>query len=169
LPLAIGMLASQLRHHPARTAGELAAGLAAASDRWPSWRAENVSVAAHSTCPTRFWPRTRSDCSIGSGCSQGPASTPTPPHSTVPARDTARRYLDVLYDQHLIAEPAPGRYLLHDLLREHARMLAAAAADPAESSAAIDRLLDYYLHTALAVGRHFASWLASWTSSGRPG
>ncbi len=43
----------------------------------------------------------------------------------------ARRDLDELYDQHLIAEPAPGRYQLHDLLREHARALAADD-DPAE-------------------------------------
>ena len=40
--------------------------------------------------------------------------------------DEARRRLDELYDQHLLAEPAPGRYRLHDLLREHARALAAA-------------------------------------------
>ena len=46
LPLAIGMLASQLRHHPARTAADLAAGLAAASDRLAVMRAENLSVAA---------------------------------------------------------------------------------------------------------------------------
>ena len=64
--------------------------------------------------------------------------------------------LDELYDQHLITEPAPGRYQLHDLLREHARALAAAD-DPAESDAAAGRLLDYYLHTALAAGRHFAT------------
>ena len=44
----------------------------------------------------------------------------------------ARRHLDELYDQHLITEPAPGRYQLHDLLREHARALAAAD-DPADS------------------------------------
>jgi tetratricopeptide (TPR) repeat protein len=67
--------------------------------------------------------------------------------------DQARRHLAGLYDQHLLTEPAPGRYQLHDLLREHARALAAAD-DPAESAAAIGRLLDYYLHTA-AADRHF--------------
>jgi hypothetical protein len=67
---------------------------------------------------------------------------------------TARRGLDELYDHHLLAEPAPGRYQLHDLLREHARALAAGD-DPAESDAAAGRLLDYYLHTALAAGRRF--------------
>jgi tetratricopeptide (TPR) repeat protein len=51
--------------------------------------------------------------------------------------------------------PTPGRYELHDLLREYARTLAAADS-PAESDEAVDRLLDYYLHTALAAGRHFA-------------
>jgi tetratricopeptide (TPR) repeat protein len=66
----------------------------------------------------------------------------------------ARRGLEGLYDQHLLAEPAPGRYQLHDLLREHARALAAAD-DPAESDAATGRLLDYCLHAALAAGRHF--------------
>ena len=74
--------------------------------------------------------------------------------------DAARRRLDELYDQHLLTEPAPGRYQLHDLLREHARALAAAD-DPAESDAATGRLLDYYLHTALAAGRHFASWASA--------
>ena len=46
LPLAIGMLARQLRHHPARSGAELAAGLAAARDRLAVMRAENLSVAA---------------------------------------------------------------------------------------------------------------------------
>src|SRR5262249_53163405 len=71
----------------------------------------------------------------------------------------ARRCLDELYDQHLISEPAPGRYQLHDLVREHARALAAAD-DPAETDAAAGRLLDYSLHTALAAGRHIPTWTA---------
>jgi hypothetical protein len=46
LPLAIGMLASQLRHHPTWTAGRLADGLADARDRLAVMHAETVSVAA---------------------------------------------------------------------------------------------------------------------------
>src|SRR5258708_12267884 len=53
-------------------------------------------------------------------------------------------------------EPAPGRYVLHDLLREHARTLATAD-DPAGSGAATGRLLDYYLHTAVVASQHFPS------------
>ena len=71
--------------------------------------------------------------------------------------DEASRALDELYDQHLLTEPASGRYQFHDLVREHARALAAAD-DPADCDAATGRLLDYYLHTALAAAQHFASW-----------
>ncbi len=46
LPLAIGMLARQLYHHPAWTAGDLAADLAAARDRLELMTAENLSVTA---------------------------------------------------------------------------------------------------------------------------
>jgi tetratricopeptide (TPR) repeat protein len=58
----------------------------------------------------------------------------------------ARRGLEALYDQYLIAEPAQGRYRLHDLIREHARALADRL-DP-DRDGATARLLDYYQHTA---------------------
>jgi transcriptional regulator with XRE-family HTH domain len=46
LPLAIGMLASQLRHHRGRTGASLAAELAAARNRLALMHAENLSVGA---------------------------------------------------------------------------------------------------------------------------
>ena len=46
LPLAIGMIASQLRHHRTRSAARMAADLAAARDRLAMMHAENLSVAA---------------------------------------------------------------------------------------------------------------------------
>ena len=52
--------------------------------------------------------------------------------------ESARGQLDELYDHHLVTEPAPGRYLLHDLLREYARALAAADGT-ADSHAAAGR------------------------------
>ena len=57
--------------------------------------------------------------------------------------------LEELVDHNLLTAHAPGRYRLHDLLRAHARTLA--AEDPApERAAAVDRLLHYYAHTAHA-------------------
>jgi tetratricopeptide (TPR) repeat protein/transcriptional regulator with XRE-family HTH domain len=157
LPLAIGMLASQLRHHPGWTAAGLAAGLADARDRLAVMRAENLSVAA-------TFGLSYQDLTPGAqrlfrrlGLHPGPsvdAYTAAALDGTT--LDVARRGLEDLYDQHLLTEPEPGRYQLHDLLREHARALAAND-NPAESDEAIGRLLDYYLHTALAASRHIVS------------
>ena len=161
LPLAIGMLASQLRNHPAWACDQLAADLAAARDRLALMHAENVSVAAAldlsytdlTAGPQRLFRRL--GLVPGSGFDAYAAAALD--RITL---DTARRYLDELYDLHLVGEPAPGRYQLHDLLREHARALAATG-NPAESGQATARLLDYYLHTALAAGRHFGSWVSA--------
>jgi len=80
----------------------------------------------------------------------------------------ARRGLDALYDRHLVTESAPGRYVLHDLLRVHAQGLAAAD-DPAVCEAATVRLLDYYVHTLLAVARRLRGASASGpVAPGRP-
>ena len=155
LPLAIGMLASQLRHHPTWSAGQLAAELVAARDRLALLRAENLSVAAAfglsyadlTPGPRRLFRRLGLVPGADFDAYAAAALDGT-------GLDQARRCLDELYDQHLLAEPAPGRYQLHDLLREHARALAAAD-NLAESDAAAGLLLDYYLHTALAAGRHF--------------
>ena len=68
----------------------------------------------------------------------------------------ARRDLEGLYDHYLLAETAPGRYRFHDLIREHARALAAAG-PPAERDAATGRLLDYYLDAARAADQQLAS------------
>ena len=156
LPLAIGLIASQLRHHPAQTAESVVASLAAATDRPELMRAENLSVAA-------AFDLSYQDLSPGQqrlfrrlGLIPGPAFDAY----AVAALDgvslgEARRQLDELYDQHLITEPTLGRYQLHDLLREHARALAATD-DQADRAAAAGRVLDYYLHTALAAGRQFA-------------
>jgi DNA-binding SARP family transcriptional activator/tetratricopeptide (TPR) repeat protein len=59
----------------------------------------------------------------------------------------AARLLEDLVDHNLLTEHAPGRYQLHDLIRTHARALADADPAPARD-AALNRLLDYYQHTA---------------------
>jgi tetratricopeptide (TPR) repeat protein len=69
--------------------------------------------------------------------------------------DEAAGHLDALHTDHLLAEPVPRRYRLHDLIRQYARGLA--AADPAgERERAADRLLEYYQHTAEAADARLA-------------
>jgi tetratricopeptide (TPR) repeat protein len=151
------MLASQLRHHLAWRPAELAADVAAARDRLALMRAEDVSVGAAFALSYTDLTAAQQRLFRRLGLLLGPSidayAAAALDGTTL---DAARRGLEDLYDQHLLTEPAPGRYQLHDLLREHARALAAAD-NPAESDAATGRLLDYYLHTALAAGRHFAS------------
>jgi hypothetical protein len=65
LPLAIGMLASQLRHHPAWTATGLAADLAAARDRLALMRAESRAKPSHGWTPSAPTSRRSGRSSIG--------------------------------------------------------------------------------------------------------
>ena len=131
LPLAIGMLASQLSHHPAWSVGQLAADLAAARDRLELMHAENLSAgAAFGLSYTDLTPA-QQRLFRRLGLIPGPAFdvyAAAALDDTSP--DQARRCLDELYDQHLLTEPVPGRYRRHDLLREHARALAADAHPP---------------------------------------
>ncbi|WP_103342762.1 AfsR/SARP family transcriptional regulator [Amycolatopsis sp. CA-126428] len=59
-----------------------------------------------------------------------------------------RALLTELAHAHLIAEPVPGRYTLHDLLRAYAAELAHAEESPAGRAAAVHRMLGHYAHTA---------------------
>ena len=165
LPLAIGMLARQLKHHPARTGAELAAGLAAARGRLEVMRAENLSVAAAFDLSCADLSADQRRLFRRLGLSPGPdidAYAAAALDGT--SVGAARARLDELYDQHLITEPATGRYLLHDLLREYAQALADDD-DPADSRAATERLLNYYAHAAAAASKHIATWT---TAGDRP-
>jgi tetratricopeptide (TPR) repeat protein/DNA-binding XRE family transcriptional regulator len=165
LPLAIGMLARQLQHHPARSGAELAADLAAARDRLAVMRAENLSVAAAfdlsysdlSEAQQRLFRR----LGLTSGADIDAYAVAALDDTSL---ESARSQLDELYDHHLITEPAPGRYVLHDLLREYARALADADDGDAEVHSAAGRLLNYYAHVAAAASRHIATWT---TAGGR--
>ena len=62
----------------------------------------------------------------------------------------ARRQLADLVRAHLLAEWAPGRFALHDLLRAYASELSETHDTDAERRLAVRRLLDHYVHTAYA-------------------
>ena len=154
LPLAIGMLARQLHHHPAWTAADLAADLAAARDRLQLLHAENLSVAAAFDLSYQELTPAQQRLFRRLGLHPGPdidAYAAAALDGTGLA--TARRHLEALYDHYLIAEPARGRYRLHDLIREHARALAGRLDPDHDRDNATGRLLDYYQHTAARAGR----------------
>src|SRR5215470_12093582 len=110
-PLAIGMLASQLRHHPAWSPAELAADVAAARDRLALMRAEDVSVGAAFTLSYTDLTVDQQRLFRRLGLHPGPSidayAAAALDGTTL---DTARRGLGELYDQHLLTEPTHGRY-----------------------------------------------------------
>ncbi|HYN93328.1 MAG TPA: tetratricopeptide repeat protein, partial [Pilimelia sp.] len=62
----------------------------------------------------------------------------------------ARRDVAELVEAGLLAERTPGRYALHDLLRTYAGELLAGTDTEADRGAALHRLVEHHLHTALA-------------------
>ena len=61
---------------------------------------------------------------------------------------SARRALDRLAGAHLLDQQTSGRFASHDLLRQYATERTHAEDDAARRTAALGRLLDWYLHTA---------------------
>ncbi len=149
LPLAIGMLARQLYHHPAWTVAGLAAELAAATDRLELLATENLSVAAAFDLSYDDLAPEQQRLFRRLGLHPG---TDIDPYAAAALDGTglaaARRGLDALYEQYLLTEPAPGRYRMHDLIREHARVLAGRLDPGDDREQATGRLLDYYQHAA---------------------
>ncbi len=149
LPLAIGMVARQLHHHPAWSVAARAAELAAAQDRLELMATENLSVAA-------AFNLSYADLTAGQQRlfrRLGPHPGTDIDAFAAAALDgtglaSARRGLEALYDQHLLTEPAHGRYRLHDLIREHARALTERLDADSDREQATARLLDYYARAA---------------------
>jgi tetratricopeptide (TPR) repeat protein len=148
LPLAVRIAAALLRHRPAWTLEYLAGVL----------RAEHARIGALSDAERDlgavFDLSYRSLTDAGRLTFRGLALIPGPDfdaYATAALTDNdpaaATRLLEDLVDHNLVIQHAPGRYRLHDLIRLHARTLA--ADDPGGvRDAARDRLMDYYQHTA---------------------
>ena len=124
LPLAIGMVARQLHHHPAWTATGQAAELASAQDRLELMATENISVAV--AFNLSYQDLTPDQQNLFRRLSLHPG-TDVDAYAAAALDGTglaaARRRLEALYDQYLLTEPTRGRFRMHDLIREHAHAL----------------------------------------------
>ena len=162
LPLAVGMMGRHLRHHPAWTSKRLAAALASARDRLELLTAEEVKVTAALDMSYERLTESQRQSFRRIGLHPG-ADFDVYSVAALDDADmaSAGRCLDVLYDQNFLSEPVPGRYRMHDLVRQYARVLA--ARDSAgESDSAVERLRDYYLRAAMRADLHL-------TRRSRPG
>jgi DNA-binding SARP family transcriptional activator len=151
LPLALAIVASRAAVSPGIALAALAAELRATGRRLDALRADDVNVRAAFS-----WSYGRLGAAAARmfrllGTHPGPDLTAAAAASLAGARpEVARETLAELCAAGLLAQRAPGRYLLHDLLRVYAADQARAQHSDAERQAAIHRLLDHYLHTAFA-------------------
>ena len=146
LPLAIAVAAARLRSHPRWTARYLADLLADARERLDHLHADDRSVTAAIETSFQHLPPERQHVFRLLGLHPGPEIDAYATAALTGGTLTdARRQLDALHSDHLIQETSPGRYKLHDLIRAYATTL-----EPTERDHALNRVLDYYLHTAAA-------------------
>jgi tetratricopeptide (TPR) repeat protein/transcriptional regulator with XRE-family HTH domain len=157
LPLALGMLGSQLHSNPAWTPAGLASELIQAGDLPEEIHDGQETVGAVLDLSYRDLTEDQQRMFRRLGLHPGADVddwTAAALGDISPAE--ARRHLRALCEQNIITEPSYRRYRFHDLIRALARNRAIAE-DPAEvRDAAVVRLLDYYLHTAAAASRHLA-------------
>ncbi|MET8062616.1 BTAD domain-containing putative transcriptional regulator [Micromonospora sp. NPDC005313] len=150
LPLALRLAGARLAHRPRWRVADLAQRLAGASDPLAELVAGERSVA-------RAFALSYEQVSPGAqrvfrllGLHPGAhADNRVPAVLAELPLPEAQDALDELVDAHLVEETEPGRYRLHDLIREYARMLGAQRESPEERRAATARLLNFHLHVAV--------------------
>jgi tetratricopeptide (TPR) repeat protein len=153
LPLALAVAAARATARPAMPLAALAAELAGTASRLAALQTgdpvTDVRTVFSWSCqhldpePARLFRQL--------GVHPGPDITAAAAAALLGIRpDGARAALDALAMANLATEHAPGRYSLHDLLRAYAAEQATEHEPLAERRVAIQRVLDYYLHTSHA-------------------
>ncbi len=142
LPLALRMAGARLRHRPGWTAAVLAERLRDNAGRFDS--VFGMSLQQLDAVQRRMFrllgvlPGADFDAPVA-----GALADMTP--------DRVNAVLEELVDAHLVQEPSPGRYRLHDLIRRYAADIA--ADEEPQADAAVRRVLSHYLEQATAYDR----------------
>jgi tetratricopeptide (TPR) repeat protein/transcriptional regulator with XRE-family HTH domain len=158
LPLALSIVAARAAGHPGYRLAALAGELADARGRLDALGGGEVSADVRAAFSWSF--EQLSPAAAGMFGLLG--VHPGPEVSVVAAASlaavgvgAARRALGELTAAGLLSEPQAGRYACHDLVRAYAVEVGAARpGGPGALLAATRRMLDHYLHTALAARQH---------------
>ena len=145
LPLALSLLARLCARHPSWTLADLAAETRA---RMLTLTAENDSVAAAFAVSYRHLDPVRQEFFRRLGLHPGTTIDRYAAAALAGCGlEEASSQLDALQGEGLLTEAGHRRYGMHDLIRLYARDLSATDPD-ATREEAMERLLDYYQHTA---------------------
>ena len=157
LPLALRMAGAQLRHRPGWTVAVLAERLRHTASRFDAVFGMSLqqldAVQRRMLRLLSVLPGADFDAAVAGALADMPP-------------DRIAAVLEELIDAHLIHEPSPGRYRMHDLIRQYAADLAADEEPQAE--AALRRVLSHYLAQAVAHDRTLPSPHRRETSPGDP-
>ena len=159
LPLALGIAVGRAAARPKRPLAELAAELRDARNRLDALRADDPASDVRSVFSWSYAQLSEPAARMFRllGMHPGPdislAAAASLAGISRPAAGTALRELT---RAHMAAEHLPGRFTFHDLLRAYAADQAGQAETEQERRAAVHRVLDHYLHTALAASARFS-------------
>ncbi|GIF42999.1 NB-ARC domain-containing protein [Actinoplanes xinjiangensis] len=137
LPLALRMAGARLRHRPGWTVAVLAERLRDGANRFD---------AAFGMSLRQLDDRQRRVFRLLGVLPGGDFGTDAAVALTGLPRGRCAEVLDELVDAHLLQETSPGRFRMHDLIRQYAADLA--AEDEAEAGTAVRRVLRHYLAVA---------------------
>ncbi|MFE1954603.1 BTAD domain-containing putative transcriptional regulator [Streptomyces sp. NPDC059524] len=148
LPLALRVVAARVNARPEWPLSGLADELADEQRRLALLDVDDTGVAAALRLTLRTLPEDARLLFHRLGVLPGPDLDRYAAAALTGRSQEAAAALDRLAGAHLITEPTPGRYLMHDLVRLYARGLARAD-DTEATDEALVRLLDHYVRTAL--------------------
>ncbi|MBC3840396.1 hypothetical protein GXW82_09715 [Streptacidiphilus sp. 4-A2] len=148
MPLAIRITAAQLRRRPSLRVADVVRRLRDERDRLDHLQDEDLDLAAVFESSYLALPAAEQQLFRHLGQAPGPDIDACAAANLIGAdHRTAERLLESLLDHNLLTQHALGRYRFHDLVRLYART-AGSTGHVAGSAAALERLLDYYQHTA---------------------
>ncbi|MFD0277495.1 BTAD domain-containing putative transcriptional regulator [Kitasatospora sp. NPDC127111] len=152
LPLALGIVAARAAMHPDFQLAVLAEELVRAADRLTALDPGDLAVNVRTVFAASHRALTPSAGRLFSflGLARGPdLGLAAAAGLAGLSQARTRSLLAELEGAHLLRQHRPGRYRMHDLVRLYAAELADGV-PPEEAASAQDRLLDHYLHSAIA-------------------
>ena len=159
LPLALSIAVGRAVSRPKRPLAELAAELRDARRRLDALDEEDAATDVRAVLSWSYDQLSPAAARMFRllGLHPGPdISLPAAASLAGVPRAEAGAALRELTRTHMAAEHLPGRFVFHALLRAYAADQAERYDDPAERAAAARRMLDHYLHTAMAASQRFS-------------
>jgi tetratricopeptide (TPR) repeat protein len=151
LPLALAVVAARAAARPEFPLGTIAVELRDTHDRWVALAVDDPAVDVRAVFSSSYRGLTPPASRLFRLLVLHPGPEVTVAAAASLAAESpsrVRRLLVELAQASLISEPTPGRFVMHDLLRDYAAHQANLTDSADESRAAAHRVLDHYVHSA---------------------